>query len=140
MSKVLRQKSKINAWFKKERKEENIQKGKDILEKELKKLNLPLQFALKEDVLQAVSQRYGYRTPEDMFAALGYGGITATKIALRIKEEIKKYIKEDEQKEFQIEKPKPAKASSNNGILVKGVENVLVRFAKCCNPVLAIKL
>ncbi|ADQ45632.1 (p)ppGpp synthetase I, SpoT/RelA [Caldicellulosiruptor kronotskyensis 2002] len=128
-------KSKINAWFKKERKEENIQKGKDILEKELKKLNLPLQFALKEDVLQTVSQRYGYRTPEDMFAALGYGGITATKIALRIKEEIKKYIKEDEQKEFQIEKPKPAKTSSNNGILVKGVENVLVRFAKCCNPV-----
>lgn len=128
-------KSKINAWFKKERKEENIQKGKDILEKELKKLNLPLQFALKEDVLQAVSQRYGYRTPEDMFAALGYGGITATKVALRIKEEIKKYIKEDGEKELQIEKPKSAKASSNNGILVKGVENVLVRFAKCCNPV-----
>ncbi|AEM74188.1 RelA/SpoT family protein [Caldicellulosiruptor acetigenus] len=128
-------KSKINAWFKKERKEENIQKGKDILEKELKKLNLPLQFALKEDVLQAVSQRYGYRTPEDMFAALGYGGITATKVALRIKEEIKKYIKEDGEKELQIEKPKPAKAFSNNGILVKGVENVLVRFAKCCNPV-----
>ncbi|BCS80647.1 RelA/SpoT family protein [Anaerocellum diazotrophicum] len=128
-------KSKINAWFKKEKKEENIQKGKDILEKELKKLNLPLQFALKEDVLQTVSQRYGYRTPEDMFAALGYGGITATKIALRIKDEIKKYIKEDEQKEFQIEKPKPARASSSNGILVKGVENVLVRFAKCCNPV-----
>ncbi|WAM32249.1 RelA/SpoT family protein [Caldicellulosiruptor naganoensis] len=128
-------KSKINAWFKRERKEENIQKGKDILEKEIKKMNLPMQYAFKEDVLQAVSQRYGYRTPEDMFAALGYGGITVGKIALRIKEEIKKYIKEDENKEVQIEKPKPTKASSNNGILVKGVENVLVRFAKCCNPV-----
>lgn len=128
-------KSKINAWFKKEKKEENIQKGKDILEKELKKLNLPMQYAFKEDVLQAVAQRYGYRTPEDMFAALGYGGITVGKIALRIKEEIKKYIKDDQAKEVQIEKPKPTKISSNNGILVKGVENVLVRFAKCCNPV-----
>jgi len=128
-------KSKINAWFKKERKEENIQKGKDILEKEIKKLNLPLQYAFKEDVLQAVAQRYGYRTAEDMFAALGYGGITVGKIALRIKEEIKKYIKEDGAKEVQLEKPKPAKPSSNNGILVKGVENILVRLAKCCNPV-----
>lgn len=128
-------KSKINAWFKKERKEENIQKGKEILEKEIKKLNLPVQYAFKDDVLLSVSQRYGYRTAEDMLAALGYGGITVGKVALRIKDEIKRYIKEETTKEIQLDRPKPIKASSNNGVLVKGIENVLVRFAKCCNPV-----
>lgn len=70
-----------------------------------------------------------------MFAVFGYGGIIVIKVVLRIKEEIKKYIKEDGEKEFQIEKLKFVKVFLNNGIFVKGVENVFVRFVKCCNLV-----
>lgn len=127
-------KSKINSWFKKEKREENIEKGKDTLEKELKKQNIPIQEGMKNELLETIAQRYGYRTKDDLFAAIGHGGITASKVVLRIKDEVKKYLKTDEQN-IVIEKPKSTKASSNNGILIKGVENVLVRFAKCCNPV-----
>lgn len=130
-------KSKIKQWFKKEFKEENIIKGKDLLEKEAKKQGLLLSQLLKTDWIEVMFKKYSLHSIDDMYAAVGYGGISLNQIFLKLLEEYKKTKKIDS-KEEQISKvikeDRPIKQSSQ-GIIVRGVDNILVRFAKCCNPV-----
>lgn len=130
-------KSKIKQWFKKEFKEENIIKGKDLLEKEAKKQGLFLSQLLKTEWIEVMFKKYSLHSIDDMYAAVGYGGISLNQIFLKLLEEYKKTKKIDS-KEEQISKvikeDRPIKQSSQ-GIIVRGVDNILVRFAKCCNPV-----
>jgi guanosine-3',5'-bis(diphosphate) 3'-pyrophosphohydrolase len=132
-------KSKIKQWFKKENKEENIEKGKESIERELKRQALDSTKLLKGDFVKIVLQRYNFNTLEDIFSAIGYGGITAQKIVSRLKEEHKKTLKPDEIEKGIVEVQKKnrnrAKSKPEAGIEVKGIDNCLVRLSKCCNPV-----
>jgi len=133
-------KNKIRQWFKKEKREENIQKGKDILDKEVKRLAASLSITIKNEWLEAVYKKIGLHSLEDLYASLGYGGLTLNQVMMRLKEEIKKNQKIDIKDEEQLDKQTSKtihnkKRRSNTGVKVKGVENILVRFSKCCNPV-----
>ncbi|MBU5300278.1 bifunctional (p)ppGpp synthetase/guanosine-3',5'-bis(diphosphate) 3'-pyrophosphohydrolase [Clostridium sporogenes] len=133
-------KSKIRAWFKKEDKEENINKGKDILEKETKKQGYNFGELAKGEVLETVLKRYNMSSIEDMFAAVGIGALAASAVVLRFREQYLKKNKPElnwNEVRDQISKSnkQKKKKSSSPGIIVKGEDNLLVRFAKCCNPV-----
>lgn len=131
-------KTKIQQWFKKTEREENIEKGKEILDKEIKKIGMSHSDLFKPEWIQNVLNRYNYNTQEDMYASIGFGGISPNKIITRLLEEYKKEHEEEviEEKiqELVTEKPKKTKASKS-GVTVKGVDNCLVKFSKCCNPV-----
>lgn len=132
-------KNKIQQWFKKEQREENIEKGKELIEKEIKRIGMASKELHKPELVQVALDRYKYNSIEDMYAAVGFGAITSGKIIARILEEYKK-IHEDETIEEKLEQlskeKKPIRGnSSNNGIVVKGIDNCLVKLSKCCNPV-----
>lgn len=132
-------KNKILQWFKKERREENIIKGKDALDKELKKNGLVLSQLPKGEWLETVSKRYGYNSVDDCLASIGYGGITATKVAAKITEEYKKQDKsvppvEPVSPEAEAKQARKREKAPESGVVVKGIENCLIRLSKCCNP------
>jgi guanosine-3',5'-bis(diphosphate) 3'-pyrophosphohydrolase len=129
-------KNKIRAWFKKERREETIEKGRLAIEGEVKKYHLNLKELLKEEYIKEVSRRFNFQDEEDMYSAVGYGGITAAQVVTRLVEFYRKDHPED-QKETSLPelKPQQPKKGPDNGVRVKGVDNLLVRFSRCCNPV-----
>lgn len=134
-------KSKIRNWFKRENKAENIEKGLDSLEKEAKRLNHNWKELCADNRLQHVTKQLKADTEEEMFAACGYGGIPVSTVLLRLIELYKKSKEVEESKrstEQIIEKLKSQgqkKTKNGTGVLVKGEAGVMVRMAKCCNPV-----
>ncbi|MDQ0150001.1 RelA/SpoT family protein [Eubacterium multiforme] len=138
-------KSKIRQWFKRVKKEENIDKGKELLEKELKKQCVTFSDIAKGDVYEKMLKRYNVHQLEDLYANIGMGMISPSAFVSRLKEdnieEKEKYSKELVEKniEEQIQKnerhEKNKEEEKNYGITVKGLNNIMVRFAKCCNPV-----
>ena len=136
--------NKINQWFKKERREENILRGKELLEKELKRLHLDYNKLFRSEWLEPIQKRHGFNSIDDLYASVGYGGLTAQKVIMRLHDEYQKVkdkeLPSKEEAEIIREKintpPKhPQTKRSNNGIIVKGIDNCLVRLAKCCSPV-----
>ncbi|OJV62157.1 MAG: (p)ppGpp synthetase [Clostridiales bacterium 38-18] len=135
-------KQKIKQWFKKERRDENVEKGQEIIIAELKRQNLPVKVVLNEDYLEAILKRLSLKSIEDMYNAIGYGGILTSQVVPKIKEKFFKEQKEELAKQkTEIEKfddlpnkKKPIK-KSETGVVVKGIDDILVRFAKCCTPV-----
>ncbi len=131
-------KNKIQSWFKKNQRAENIEKGKDLIEKEIKRIGIPYSKLFKNEYVQVALDRYKFNTIEDMYSAVGFGAITAAKVIAKMLEVYKK-DNQDEYIEQTLEdlinerarKTKP----SNVGIIVKGIDNCLVRLSKCCNPV-----
>lgn len=139
MVKTSRAKNKIKQWFKKERREENIVKGKEMLEKEARKQGYTLSQLLKTEWVESIWKKYGFNSLDDMYAAIGYGGITTNQVLLRLIDEYKKANKAEPQKIHDLtfkEKNKQQKQRkpAGRGVKVKGIENVMVRFSKCCNP------
>lgn len=133
--------SKIRQWFKKEKREENVAKGRDLLERELKRLGLEASAFLADDKLQEAAGKFAFHDIEDMMSAIGFGGITAAQICTKLTEKLRREQEEASQIELTNEK-KELKAPStarrnrpNHGVTVKGVDNLLVRFSRCCNPV-----
>ena len=131
-------KNKIQSWFKKTQRAENIEKGKDLIEKEIKRIGIPYSKLFKNEYVQVALDRYKFNTIEDMYAAVGFGAISATKIIAKMLEVYKKdnqdeYI-EQTLEELINERTRRTKPS-NVGIVVKGIDNCLVRLSKCCNPV-----
>ena len=133
--------NKINSWFKKERKTENIEKGKESIEKEIKRLGLSHDKLFKTEYINPMLNRYKYKDLDEMYAAVGFGANTATKIISRM---LIEYRKDNQEQEKDIEEKleeltktqsERKKKGSNNGIVVKGIDNCLVRFSRCCNPV-----
>jgi len=128
-------KNKINQWFKRENRDENIAHGKIAVEKELKRLGYTHSQLFETDSFNQLLRRYNLNDENDLYASIGYGGLTAQKVVLRLRDDYEKNNKSSENKvEFKKEPAVPVRNSSN-GIIVKGIDNCLVRLAKCCNPI-----
>ena len=130
-------KSRIRQWFKKEQREENTSKGREILEREVKKQGLSLE-VLKNEKLAEFGRRLNLSTIEDVYAAIGDGAITPLTIINRIKEEIKSQQIPLEEEIWQLKaesKPAPVSVQPTQGVLIKGVDNLLIRLSNCCKPV-----
>lgn len=135
-------KSKIRQWFKKVKKEENIEKGKELLEKELKKQNVSYNDIAKGDVYERMMKRHNIHQIEDLYLSIGIGAINTCNFVSRLKEdnidEKEKYSKHALEKDIEEKIQKSEKKQEKNntyGVTVKGLKNIMVRFAKCCNPV-----
>lgn len=134
-------KNKIKQWFKKEKRDENIQKGRELLEKESKRHGVNPAIILKPELLDIMYKKYSLHSVEDLYASVGYGGITANLILNRLKDEYKKLVKPEERDilaelEEKLQKTETVKKKPNTtGVKVKGIDNVMIRFARCCNPV-----
>ena len=127
-------KSKIRAWFKRERREENITKGKEILEREIRKLQLEPHLLLKDQLLEEVGRKDNLLSPEDVYAAVGYGGVSSQQIITKLRDEYgKKFGEEKTLPPVEI-KPWKGASSASQVVKVEGIDNLLVRFSKCCNP------
>ncbi|WP_028544786.1 RelA/SpoT family protein [Paenibacillus taiwanensis] len=135
--------SKIKQWFKKEKREENVQKGRDSIERELKRLGIDPQGWMSEDKLMEVAKKFNFNDVEDMMSAIGFGGLTAAQVCTRLTEKLRKEAEEAQAAHLELTNEiKEMKKDSNerksrptNGVRVKGIDNLLVRFARCCNPV-----
>ena len=131
-------KNRIQQWFKKERKAENIEKGKEAIERELKRIGIDYADLFKIEYINPMLERYKFKNLDEMYASTGFGTISATKIIARMLIEYRKEHKEEEKIEEKIEElatRKPTKNKiSNLGIVVKGIDNCLVKLSKCCNP------
>ena len=135
--------TKIKQWYKKERREDNIVRGRAMLENELKQHGLNLDDFMDEEFFLNVIKRFSFTTANDMFAAIGYGGLTSTRAANRLKDEyartakperksaIDKMTEAAERREQNAQK----QGKAVHGILVEGLNNCLVKFSRCCTPV-----
>mgnify|MGYP004457694199 FL=1 len=132
-------KSKIKAWFKKAKKEENINKGKEVFEKELKKQSVHYVDIAKGESYDKFIKRYNINCMDDLYALVGLGAIVASSFIAKLKEE--NLSKDEKDKnlnkaiEENISKNEKKKKYTSYGVTVKGENNLMVRFAKCCNPV-----
>lgn len=127
-------KAKIRSWFKKERRDENLVKGKELFEKELRKQELDPQQYLKTGLIQEMGKRFNVHSEDDVYVAIGLGGITPQQAVSRLKEEHRKKFGPGEPeplKEFKPQKP----GKTGKGVRVEGIDNLMLRFAKCCTPV-----
>ena len=134
-------KSKINQWFKKEFKEENIVRGRELIAAYCKAKAINLADISKPKYLQIVQQKYGFRDWESVLAAIGHGGLKEGQVVNRLMEEYQKDHKKEITDETILEtlsgvpSQKVHIAKSKSGIIVKGIDDMAVRFSKCCNPV-----
>lgn len=136
MVKTSQAKSKIRSWYKKEKREENIIKGKDMLERELKKLHIEPHLVLKESLLVEIGKRFNLMTEEDVYAAVGYGGVSSQQVISKMKDELKKIFPAEKlPATAHTGELKPPPKKTTDGVQVNGISNLLIRFAKCCSPV-----
>ena len=137
--------AKIRQWFKREKREENIAKGRELLERELKRIGAePAEWMTDEKLLE-VAKKFSFNDIEDMMSAIGLGGITAAQVCTRLTEKLRKEaeIAQQVQLTTEVKEIKPpgtgaaetVRKRPSHGIRVKGADNLLVRFARCCNPV-----
>ena len=130
--------NKIRQWFKREKREENIIHGKMAFEAELRHANINLADIVRDDILPKVIERVSFNSLDELYAAIGYGGISAHKIVNRIREEVRAAIKTRKKEEEERQKPEKAAAELIKpvyGVVVEGQENCLIKFARCCSPV-----
>lgn len=134
--------SKIRSWFKKEKREENIEQGLELIKDEAKRLGYAPKTLLKEGRLQQVAEKLNNLSEDDLLAALGYGGITLRSVMTKLIELYKKDLKEatppDVSKmlsELKTPQHSSKRNRSSHGVLVEGESGLLVRLARCCNPI-----
>ena len=132
--------NRIRQWFKKERREENLEKGKEIFEKGLKRQGYTPGEILRPEWIEKVLKKFGLHNMDDLYATLGYGGLSLNQVLGRFKEEMRKEKAAEERKAdigtgTQNSQQKKERPDPQTGVVVKGITNVMVRFAKCCNPV-----
>ncbi len=124
--------SKIRSWFKKERREENIEEGKNQIEREFRRALIRLSDDEMESFLLKIAERQRCKSIDDFYAAIGYGGVSLSKIMPRIKDDYNKLVSSK-----QIKPPVEIvhkRIKSSEGVVVEGIDNCLVKFAHCCNP------
>ena len=124
--------NKIRQWFKKEKREENIVEGKGEIEREFRRNNIELPEPEMKDFLEEIANHQHCQTIEDLYAAIGYGGIQLWRLMPRIREnynKIKKPVEENPEVRYQ---KVPSKATG--GVIIDGIDNCLIKFSKCCNP------
>ncbi|SFA38626.1 GTP pyrophosphokinase [Parageobacillus thermantarcticus] len=132
-------KNKIRQFFKKQRREENIEKGKELVEKEVRSLGFDVKEILTAENVKRVAEKFNFSNEEDMYAAVGYHGITAAQIAHRLTDKWRKQRDLEEQQkkltETISEAKMPIAKKRDCGIRVQGMDNLLIRLSRCCNPV-----
>ena len=138
-------KNKINQWFKRERRDENIEHGKELIERELRRLGNTHAQLFKPEWVDILTRRYGFQNLDDLYAGVGYGGLTAQKVVVRLRD---RWLQEQSELEAKkkldavyndqsgvVEAVNAKRNGSSRGIIVKDIDNCLVRLAHCCNPV-----
>ena len=134
-------KNKINQWFKKEFKEDNIVRGKELIASYCKTKTINLTNIMKPKYQEVVQKKYGFRDWDSVLAAIGHGGLKEGQVVNRLMEEYSKEHKQEITDEVVLEKVAEAArnkvhiAKSKSGIVVKGIDDMAVRFSRCCNPV-----
>ncbi|MBQ3286195.1 MAG: bifunctional (p)ppGpp synthetase/guanosine-3',5'-bis(diphosphate) 3'-pyrophosphohydrolase [Ruminococcus sp.] len=126
--------TKIRQWFKKEKREENIVEGKAMFERELKKQNIRFPEDEMEEALQPIIQRHHCNSLDDFYASIGYGGIQVWKVMPRVKEIYNKRYKDTEEPAPPTVPEKPQKASVGSGVIIEGLDDCLIKYSRCCNP------
>lgn len=129
--------NKIRQWFKKEKRSENIAVGKAEIEKEFSKFGRSCSAAQIEEIVTNVATRMGYHEADDLYSTIGYGGVTVSKVAIRLHDEFDRIVKPEEVPTPIVAEQivtKPHSKKSNGGVIVDGVDGCEVKFAKCCNP------
>jgi len=127
--KTSKARSKVKQWLKEQRKDENTEKGRTLLEKELRRLGMEVHSNLKDDKLLEIANKFSYHSVEDMLEAVGYGRISPGQIIGKL------FPEKAESIEIKSNVSNKKKRNVSKGVVVKGIENVLVKFAKCCSPV-----
>ncbi|MBQ3541553.1 MAG: bifunctional (p)ppGpp synthetase/guanosine-3',5'-bis(diphosphate) 3'-pyrophosphohydrolase [Oscillospiraceae bacterium] len=135
--------TKIRQWFKKEKREENVIHGRSSFEAEMKRNALPLSITIDPELGPQLLRKLAFDNWEDMYAAIGYGGLTATKAVGRIRDDINKALKVQASEKLQVNplKTNPDKESVKqnrhavNGVIVEDIDSCMIKFAKCCAPV-----
>ena len=135
--------TKIKQWFKKEKREENVLHGRSSFESEMKRVGLPLSITIDPEVGPQLLKKLSFDNWEDMYAAIGYGGLTATKAVGRIRDDINKALKVQANEKIQQSplrmSPDSDAVKQNrhavNGVIVEDIDSCMIKFAKCCTPV-----
>ena len=133
--------TKIKQWFKKEKREENVAHGRSSFESEMRRVGLPLSITIDPEVSPQLLKKLAFDNWEDMYAAIGYGGLTAAKAVGRIRDDINRAVKAQTNEKLQ---QNPLRTDSTplhknrhavNGVIVEDIESCMIKFAKCCTPV-----
>ncbi|MCF8565186.1 bifunctional (p)ppGpp synthetase/guanosine-3',5'-bis(diphosphate) 3'-pyrophosphohydrolase [Alicyclobacillus tolerans] len=127
-------KSKIRQWFKREKRDENVARGRELVEKELVRQKAEPHLFLTPTYVMDVLSKFNFNKEDEMFAAVGYGGLSAPQVVSRLVERYKKDHPDQPVASITRELREQPK-QSRNGVRVRGIDNLLIRFAKCCNPV-----
>ncbi|MCL2125191.1 MAG: bifunctional (p)ppGpp synthetase/guanosine-3',5'-bis(diphosphate) 3'-pyrophosphohydrolase [Oscillospiraceae bacterium] len=129
--------NKVRQWFKKEKKEENIIHGKMSFDAELRHANISAADLAREEIMPKLLARLSFKTTDELYAAIGYGGLSAQKLVNKIREDIRAAAKtRKKEEEPPKEEKKPEKrVKPIHGVVVEGVDNCLVKFARCCLPI-----
>ena len=136
--------TKIKQWFKKEKREENVAHGRSAFESEMRRVGLPLSITVDPEVGAQLLKKLAFDTWEDMYAAIGYGGLTSVKAVGRIRDDINRALKIQQNDKLQhnnllrsLAEQEPARVSRHaiNGIIVEDIDSCMIKFAKCCTPV-----
>ncbi len=125
--------TKINQWFKKEGREENVALGRDMLDHEIKKTGYTAAQLMIPDVLEHIWRKNNLQNMDDLYCAIGFGGIAASKVVNKLREEYKRRNKKPENESSGVVTKK--KNTGGNGVVVEGIEGCLVRLSKCCRPI-----
>jgi GTP pyrophosphokinase len=138
MTRTSAARQKIRQWFKRERREEHITRGRELLEKEVRRQGLDREEVLREEWLEAVAARFSLTSTEELMATIGYGGITVQYVVQRLVEELSREQKRttllDVERLRKELRPSPAYGRPVDGVRVLGADNVMIRFSRCCNP------
>ena len=137
--------TKIKQWFKKEKREENVAYGRSSFEAEMRRAGLPLSITIDPEVSPQLLKKLSFAEWEDMYAAIGYGGLTALKAVSRIKDDINRILKNQTNEKLQANQQGPLRLSPEdpgkrsrhavNGVIVEDIDSCMIKFAKCCTPV-----
>lgn len=129
--KTSKARNKIRSWLKEEQRDVSVMRGREQLEKELKKHNLEIKKYLAAEKLTDTAKRYGYSNPDDLFASIGFGRINANQVVQKLAgKEL-----EERRRDRQLNRSRQPRHREAKGVAIKGVDNLLVRFSKCCTPV-----
>lgn len=137
IAKSTQTKNKIKQFFKKQLREDNVLKGRELIEKEIKLQDFPIKEVLTNENIKRVCEKFNFAGEDDMYAAVGFNGITAQQVVNRLAEKMRKKREQEEAIEkITVEMKSTApKKQTDSGVIVRGIDNMMIRLSKCCNPV-----
>ncbi|MGB2992348.1 MAG: bifunctional (p)ppGpp synthetase/guanosine-3',5'-bis(diphosphate) 3'-pyrophosphohydrolase, partial [Paenisporosarcina sp.] len=128
-------KNKIKQFFKKQLREDNVHKGREMIEKEIKSQEFDVKEVLVNENIKRVCEKFNFTSEEDMYAAVGFSGITAQQVVNRLAEKMRKIRDHEEALEKITKEMNAPKKATESGVIVKGIDNLLIRLSRCCSPV-----